>query len=179
VVLSLALPGAAAAQPFSVPAHLRKPVSPTNRGVASAGPALAGDRVLWWETRAGTTVLVSARAGEAPHDLVALPPVPTNGIRATLLTVAASEVTAIAERITADCPRSGGDCRVVADQTLKVDPATGAAAPFDTCLGAPACARCVAQGSPAFFDLADVGCTGCAPRSRSRRPAAEARPPRA
>jgi hypothetical protein len=153
VVLSLALPGAAAAQSFSVAAHLPTPRDPKSLDALGGGPALAGDRVLWWESRAGTAVLVSARAGEAPHDLLALPPRPARGIRGTFSRVAASDGIAIAERLTVSCPPSAGDCKVVAAERFRLDPATGASTPFDTCLGAPGCARCLARDGLVFFDL--------------------------
>ena len=70
VLLSLALPGAAGGQSFSVPAQLREPQLASDRMAGNEGPALAGDRVLWWEVRAGTAVLVSARAGEVRTGLV-------------------------------------------------------------------------------------------------------------
>jgi hypothetical protein len=136
VVLSLALPGAAAAQSFSVPAHLPRPGFMGARGALANGPALGGDRALWWESRAGTAVLVSARAGEAPRDLLALPPVPARGIRFTDESVAANESIAIVQRVTTACRGSGGRCdgpeRLVADQRLQVDLARGPP-PRSTC----------------------------------------------
>ncbi len=157
VALMLALPGAAAAQSFSVPARLPAPGFVGAPGALAEGPALGGDRVLWWERRAGTAVLVSARAGEPPRDLLALPPVPARGLRFTDLSVAANDGIAIVQRLTTACRGSGGRCdgpdRTVADERLKVDLATGAATPFDMCLGAAACRRCLARDGLADYDL--------------------------
>jgi hypothetical protein len=127
VVLVLALPGAALAQSFSVPAQLPEPVSPELPHAGGEGPALAGDRVLWFERRAGADVLVAARAGEAPRAVLTLAPRPGTARRS----LAADGTTALVQRIVAGVT-----------ERLRIDLATGAVTPFDACLGDMACARC-------------------------------------
>jgi hypothetical protein len=130
----LALPRAATAQSFSVPARLPPLAYPELSGVGADGPALAGDQVLWFERRGGAAVLVAARAGEVRRDVLVLPP----RIGTAFLSIAAAGSTAIAQRIV-----TRGD-RVVGGERLRVDLATGEVAPFDACLGDPECRACTA-----------------------------------
>jgi hypothetical protein len=145
VLVLLALPGTAAAQSFSAPAQLRPADLPGEEAPGLEGPALAGDQALWLERRPGAAVLVAARAGEAPHDVAALP-----AAGAAHLSLVADGSTAIVQRVTVSRGRVTDSARV------RVDLATGAVTPAPDCLGG-ACRPCRPREGLAPYTLDLIG----------------------
>lgn len=130
LILTVAAPAAHAAS-YSVPA---RGATPTLTG---STVALAAGQVVWVEERGTGAALVAAGEDGVPRDVTTLPPV-KGGPRAH--SVAASGTTAFLQRhVCADtnCRRSA------AHDLVRVDLTTGAATPFDGCLGLAACRDCI------------------------------------
>ena len=112
--------------------------------------ALAAGQVVWVEERGTGAALVAAGEDGVPRDITTLPPV-KGGPRSH--SVAASGTTAFLQRqVCADtnCRRSA------AHDLVRVDLTTGAATPFDGCLGLAACRECTDVYHFAFGLRGDV-----------------------
>jgi hypothetical protein len=125
-------PPAALGQSYSVAA----PVPVQETGQSANSIALAAGQVLWMEDRGTGAALVGAGVDGVAHEILTLAPA-AGAPRFT--SVLAAGDTAFVQRVVCTDERCA---RNTANDFLRVDLRTNAAAPFDGCLGDAACLRC-------------------------------------
>lgn len=149
VAVALVLVPEARASSFGVSASLPGPTLAGTSEERSAGPVLVPGAVLWAEPRGSQATVMAAASTTSARALLSLPPVRTEGRLSTSLDVVGFAGGAVLQRTVWGCRPRGEACagseRMIANDVVRVDPATGTAGPLDVCFGAPTCSGCRAS----------------------------------